>query len=123
MQAATDVRVVSGVRGRRYLLLDERGVGLRATWHPGHGFINVSLWRNDRCVETFHLTPDAASDLIAFIVRAVASSVPAPMHQPLRVAPAAAAHDGSGRIRGKLWSTVRRRLADDLEGIAARLRR
>jgi len=27
----------------------------------------VSLWRNDTCVETFHLAPNEAARLVAFI--------------------------------------------------------
>jgi hypothetical protein len=51
----------------RLLAVDERGVGLRATWHLDRGFLNVSLWRDDVCVETFHLTPNEAARLAAFI--------------------------------------------------------
>lgn len=123
MQAATDVRVVPGVRGRRYILLDERGVGMRATWHPGHGFINVSLWRDDRCVETFHLAPDAASDLIAFVIRALASSVPEPTQEPLRVVRDTDGQGSSDRDPSTIWAGLRHRLADDLDAIATRLRR
>ena len=48
----------------RHLAVDERGVLLRATWRLDHGFINLSLWRDDTCVETFHLTPAAAAELV-----------------------------------------------------------
>ncbi|MEN3272525.1 MAG: hypothetical protein V7636_1286 [Actinomycetota bacterium] len=51
----------------RLLSVDERGVGLRATWHLDHGFLNLSLWRDDVCVETFHLAPNEAARLAAFI--------------------------------------------------------
>lgn len=56
----------------RILAMDERGVGLRATWHLERGFINLSLWRDDTCVETFHLTPADASRLVAFLTEGLA---------------------------------------------------
>jgi hypothetical protein len=51
----------------RLLAVDDRGVGMRATWHLDKGFLNVSLWRGDACVETFHLAPKEAARLAAFI--------------------------------------------------------
>ena len=58
----------------RHLAVDERGVGLRATWRLDHGFINLSLWRDGRCVETFHLTPAAAAELIGFLANGLADA-------------------------------------------------
>jgi len=58
----------------RLLAVDERGVGLRLTWHLDRGFLNLSLWRDDRCVETFHVSPAAAADVIAFLVRGLADA-------------------------------------------------
>ena len=58
----------------RHLAVDERGIGLRATWRLDHGFINLSLWRQGRCVETFHLTPAAAAELIGFLAKGLADA-------------------------------------------------
>jgi hypothetical protein len=58
----------------RHLAVDERGVGLRATWRLDHGFINLSLWRDGRCVETFHLTPAAAAELVGFLAKGLADA-------------------------------------------------
>jgi hypothetical protein len=58
----------------RVLAVDERGIGLRMTWRLDRGFINLSLWRADRCVETFHLTPTDASRLVTFIVNGLAET-------------------------------------------------
>jgi hypothetical protein len=121
MEAENTFQLAPGVHGRRFIVLDERGVGLQATWHPKRGFINLSLWRDDRCVETFHLTPGTASDLMAFVMRALASSIPEPSHPPLR---AVADNDGarvSRRGRG-LASQVRERFADELTALARRIR-
>ena len=51
----------------RELFVDERGVGLRATWHLEHGFVNVSIWRDDVCTETFHLSVADAARLVGFL--------------------------------------------------------
>jgi hypothetical protein len=100
----------------RHLAIDERGVGLRATWRLERGFVNLSLWRLDRCVETFHLTPAEAGRLIGFLVEGLAGAVPAPQPPapaPLTVVPAPA----DWQVRS------RRRLAAALERTAVRLRR
>ena len=98
----------------RHLAVDDRGVGLRATWRVERGFVNLSLWRRDMCVETFHLTPAEASRLIGFLVEGLAAAVPEPP-RPLAVAPSPAPIDPLTRSR--------RRLADGLDELAARLRR
>lgn len=103
------------------MALDERGIGLRATWHPARGFINVSLWRDDRCVETFHLSPHASSDLTAFVVRTLASSIPGPTQSRLRVVRDGDSSHGHRRLRG-LLPRMRRRFAHDLEAMARHLR-
>ena len=59
----------SSVPHDRQFGVDERGVALQATWRLDRGFINLSLWRNNICVETFHLAPAAAADFIAFLAR------------------------------------------------------
>lgn len=62
----------------RHFALDERGVGLRATWHAEHGFVNLSLWSDDRCIQTFHLTPAEAARLVGFLAGVLAGAVPDP---------------------------------------------
>lgn len=58
----------------RTLLLDERGSGLRATWHHDRGIANLSVWRGDRCVETFHLSVHDAAELVGFLVAGLAEA-------------------------------------------------
>lgn len=60
----------------RYLAVDEQGTGLRATWRPGHGFTNLSLWQGDVCVETFHLSPAQMGELVAFLGTSLAGACP-----------------------------------------------
>lgn len=107
----------------RHIVLDERGIGLRATWRPAHGFVNLSLWRDDRCVETFHLTPDAASGLVSFLVASLARSVPRPSAPPLRAVPSDAPAPPGRRSARHVLARMKRGLADDLEAVAAWLRR
>ena len=104
----------------RHLAIDERGVGLRATWRLERGFVNLSLWRRDVCVETFHLTPAEASRLIGFLVEGLAAAVPEPA-PPLAVAPEPAA--APEPAPADPLTRYRRRFADGLEDMAARLRR
>ena len=52
----------------RVLFADEQGVGLRATWHLERGVVNLSVWRETRCVETFRLTVGDAARLAGFLV-------------------------------------------------------
>ena len=95
----------------RHLAIDERGIGLRATWRLERGFVNLSLWRHDVCVETFRLTPAEASRLIAFLVEGLARAVPERPAPTLTAAPPATA------------SRYRLRLAEALERAASELRR
>jgi hypothetical protein len=44
-----------GLPTRRDVFLDERGAGLRATWHPEHDVLVLSVWHEDRCAGTFRM--------------------------------------------------------------------
>lgn len=59
------------------LFVDERGRGLRATWHPEKGMVNLSLWRDDRCVETFWLPMSQVSALVGFLVEGLGEAATA----------------------------------------------
>jgi hypothetical protein len=97
---------------RRHLAVDERGSGLRATWHPERGIVNLSLWRGDMCVETFRLTPAEAGRLIGFLADSLAAAATGATSPALRVAP-----PPPDRV-----TVVRGQLARTLERAAARLR-
>ena len=101
---------------RRHLAIDERGIGLRATWHFERGLVNLSLWREDRCVETFRLPVREAATLVAFLVDGLADAASEPAVPRLTVAP-----DPTPVERGALLK-VRRELADVLGRAAARVR-
>lgn len=102
----------------RHFAVDERGIGLRATWHPEHGFVNVSLWSGDRCVQTFRLTPLEAGRFVGYLAGVLADAVPAPAARPPLAAVPALPDDGpTDRL-----AVVRRQVAAVLDLAARRLR-
>jgi hypothetical protein len=52
----------------RVLFSDDEGRILRATWHLDRGFVNLSVWKFDRCTETFRLSIGDAAQLVGFLV-------------------------------------------------------
>ena len=40
---------------RRDMFLDERGAGLRVTWHPERDLVVLSVWHDESCVGTFRM--------------------------------------------------------------------
>lgn len=113
----------------RHLSSDEQGVGLRATWRPGLGFVNLSLWRGQRCTETFRLTPVEAAKLVGFLASSLASAAPEPhLDTVLRAVPPLRAVGADASPPGADWTfldikeRVRGRAADRLEELANRLR-
>jgi hypothetical protein len=38
------------------MFLDERGTGLRVTWHPERDLVVLSVWHGDGCVGTFRMS-------------------------------------------------------------------
>jgi hypothetical protein len=89
----------------RILAVDDRGVGLRCTWHLERGFINLSLWRDDTCVETFHLAPGDAARLVSFLVTGMADAIEEPATTPVPESPPPAP---------SWWARLRRSLAKRL---------
>ena len=47
---------ISALTGRRDVFLDERGTGLRVTWHPERDLVVLSVWQGDGCVGTFRMS-------------------------------------------------------------------
>jgi hypothetical protein len=37
------------------MFLDERGAGLRVTWHPERDLVVLSVWQGESCVGTFRM--------------------------------------------------------------------
>jgi hypothetical protein len=55
----------------RELFADDRGRGLRATWHPEDQVVVLSFWREARCEATFTLAPADAARLAGLLVAAL----------------------------------------------------
>lgn len=83
-------------------LLDERGVALKATWRLSHGFINLSIWRDDRCYDTFHLAPADAARLISFLVNGLADVASVPPAAPVMTLAADSAPEEGPNYRERL---------------------
>lgn len=47
---------MSALSGRRDMFLDERGTGLRVSWHPERDLVVLSVWQGDGCVGTFRMS-------------------------------------------------------------------
>ena len=105
-------------------MLDERGIGLRATWHLDRGFVNVSLWRDDRGVETFHLTPAEAGRLVGFLASGLGNAVSAQAPPLVSAVPAPAdplPRESVASQLPELLQHIRRDVAEALARVAARI--
>jgi hypothetical protein len=49
------VENVRGLPTRRDVFIDQRGAGLRVTWHPEQDVVVLSVWHEDRCAGTFRM--------------------------------------------------------------------
>jgi hypothetical protein len=87
MEAHADaVGNLHGLPTRRDVFLDERGAGLRVTWHPEHDVVVLSVWHEDRCAGTFRMPVQDVPRLSGLLAAALgdwvaqlqASAVPQP---------------------------------------------
>jgi hypothetical protein len=60
---------------RRDIFLDERGTGLRVTWHPERDLVVLSVWQDDSCVGTFRMTVQDVPRLSGLLAAALADWV------------------------------------------------
>ena len=91
-----------GLPTRRDVFIDQRGVGLRVTWHPEQDVVVLSVWHEDRCAGSFRLPVQdvprlsglLAATLGDWVARAGAAPQPAaevaalPLRRRLRLSPA-----------------------------------
>jgi hypothetical protein len=77
---------------RRDLFLDERGAGLRVTWHPEQDLVVLSVWQGDRCVGTFRMPVQDVPRLSGLLAAALGDRVDQAGGAPPPPPPA----DGSG---------------------------
>jgi hypothetical protein len=69
-----DMGEVRQLPAGRALFADARGVGMRVTWHLERGIVNLSIWREGRCVETFWLPVHDVARLVGFLVDGLAGA-------------------------------------------------
>jgi hypothetical protein len=75
------------------LFIDEDDTALRASWHLDQGLVNFSVWRGDTCTETFPLSVDDASRLVAFLVDGLATAARSGSGPPADAGPTASVLD------------------------------
>jgi hypothetical protein len=76
---------------RQLVLVDERGVSLRVTWHDEYELLVLSVWHDDRCTGSFRLTVADAPQLAGMLTAAVgdwATAVAATRSEPAVLAQA-----------------------------------
>jgi hypothetical protein len=100
------VENTGALSARRDLFLDERGAGLRVTWHPERDLVVLSVWHDERCVGTFRMPVQDVPRLSGLLAAALGdwvdqsgSPVPSAWAGPApgtRAGPAAGAGAGAG---------------------------
>jgi hypothetical protein len=60
------------------MFLDERGTGLRVTWHPERDLVVLSVWQDDSCVGTFRMTVQDVPRLSGLLAAALGDWVDQP---------------------------------------------
>jgi hypothetical protein len=53
------------------MFLDERGAGLRVTWHPERDLVVLSVWQGDGCVGTFRMSVEDVPRLSGLLAAAL----------------------------------------------------
>lgn len=74
------------VLGREFFI-DDSGTVLRASWHLDRGLVNFSIWRGDRCTETFHLPVEDAARLIGYLAEGLSAGASTASTQPTTTSP------------------------------------
>lgn len=106
---------------RREFITDGERSALRATWHNEAGHVVISLWREDTCVATAHLTPKEAGRLATFIIGGLADLAHSGVFSKSTVAPIASRTRWRPRFRQAMRSW-RVSVGWFLEHIARKLR-
>jgi hypothetical protein len=56
---------------RQVVLVDERGVSLRLTWHTERDQVVLSLWHDGTCAASFRLPVEEAPQVAGFLMAAI----------------------------------------------------
>jgi hypothetical protein len=114
------VENTGALSARRDLFLDERGAGLRVTWHPERDLVVLSVWHDERCVGTFRMPVQDVPRLSGLLAAALGDwvdqsggPVPSAWAGPApgtRAGPAAGADPAAGAGAGGTSLSVPQRL-------------
>jgi hypothetical protein len=85
------------------MFLDERGAGLRVTWHPERDLVVLSVWHDDSCVGTFRMLVQDVPRLSGLLAAALGDWVDQAGGGP-GAGPVTPAGQGTGRGPGPPWA-------------------
>ena len=89
------------------MFLDERGTGLRVSWHPERDLVVLSVWQDDRCVGTFRMSVQDIPRLSGLLAAALSDWVDQTGPLPATSGPG---RGGPGRGGGDQGLSVPQRL-------------
>jgi hypothetical protein len=78
------------------MFLDERGSGLRVTWHPERDLVVLSVWQGDSCVGTFRMLVQDVPRLSGLLAAALGDWVGEASPQVAALGSGATAGSGAG---------------------------
>jgi hypothetical protein len=118
------------VSARRDIFLDERGAGLRVSWHPERDLVVLSVWQDDSCVGTFRMSVQDVPRLSGLLAAALgdwvdqAGTAPHPADPGAGRGPGREPGLGAGRVELSMQQRIRlSRAALKLRGLQHRRRR
>ncbi|MDF2743308.1 MAG: hypothetical protein K0S88_4684 [Actinomycetia bacterium] len=82
------------------MFLDERGTGLRVSWHPERDLVVLSVWQDDRCVGTFRMSVQDIPRLSGLLAAALSDWVDQTGPLPATSGPGTAGPGRGGPGRG-----------------------
>jgi hypothetical protein len=83
------------------MFLDERGTGLRVTWHPERDLVVLSVWQDDRCVGTFRMPVQDVPRLSGLLAAALGDWVGQTGPLPVAGGPWSGGSEGGGSRGGE----------------------
>jgi len=86
---------------RRDMFLDERGTGLRVTWHPERDLVVLSVWQDDRCVGTFRMPVQDVPRLSGLLAAVLGDWVGQTGPVPVTGGPLSVGSEGGGSEGGE----------------------
>jgi hypothetical protein len=86
---------------RQAVLVDERGVSLRLTWHAERDQVVLSLWHDGTCAASFRLPVEEVPQVASFLMAAIGDWATGVTHPPQAARPSSWA-DTLTRARARL---------------------